>query len=107
MADTFQNQLVALLPAMKAFAVMLTRNRQSADDLVNDTVLRALRKEDLYAMGTNLKAWLFTIMRNIHINNIRAGQRSRARRDPFLQAPRAPWAPVRAKQESWSARDDE
>lgn len=77
MADTFQNQLVALLPAMKAFAVMLTRNRQSADDLVNDTVLRALRKEDLYAMGTNLKAWLFTIMRNIHINNIRAGQRSR------------------------------
>ncbi len=77
MADTFQNQLVALLPAMKAFAVMLTRNRQTADDLVNDTVLRALRKRDLYAMGTNLKAWLFTIMRNIHINNLRAGQRSR------------------------------
>ena len=77
MADTFQNQLVALLPAMKAFAVMLTRNRQTADDLVNDTVLRALRKQDLYAMGTNLKAWLFTIMRNIHVNNLRAGQRSR------------------------------
>lgn len=77
MADTFQNQLVALLPALKAFAVMLTRNRQTADDLVNDTVLRALRKQDLYAMGTNLKAWLFTIMRNIHVNNLRAGQRSR------------------------------
>ena len=56
MADTFQNQIVTFLPALKAFAVMLTRNRVSADDLVNDTVLRALRKRDLYADGTNLKA---------------------------------------------------
>ncbi|WP_374383211.1 sigma-70 family RNA polymerase sigma factor [Dongia sp.] len=77
MADTFQNQIVSFLPALKAFAVMLTRNRVSADDLVNDTVLRALRKHHLYADGTNLKAWLFTIMRNIHINNLRAGQRRR------------------------------
>ncbi len=77
MADTFQNQLVAFLPALKAFAVLLTRNRQTAEDLVNDTVLRALRKQDLYTMGTNLKAWLFTIMRNIHVNNLRAGQRNR------------------------------
>ncbi len=77
MADTFQSQLVAQLPAMKAFAVMLTRNRQSADDLVHDTIVRALDKQALYAMGTNLKAWLFTIMRNLHINHQRAALRSR------------------------------
>jgi RNA polymerase sigma-70 factor (ECF subfamily) len=76
-ADTFQNLLVATLPAMTAFAVMLTRNRQSADDLVHDTVVRALSREELFTPGTNLKAWLFTIMRNLHINNLRAGHRSR------------------------------
>lgn len=76
-ADTFQNQLVANIPAMTAFAVMLTRNRQSADDLVHDTVVRALSREELFTPGTNLKAWLFTIMRNLHINNLRAGHRSR------------------------------
>lgn len=77
MADTYQNQLVDTLPAMKAFAVTLTRNRQAADDLVHDTVVRALSREELFTPGTNLKAWLFTIMRNLHINNIRASQRSR------------------------------
>lgn len=76
-ADTFQDQLVSNLPAMTAFAVMLTRNRQSADDLVHDTVVRALSREELFAPGTNLKAWLFTIMRNLHINNLRTGHRSR------------------------------
>lgn len=76
-ADTFQNQLVANLPAMTAFAVMLTRNRSAADDLVHDTVVRALSREELFTPGTNLKAWLFTIMRNLHINNLRAGHRSR------------------------------
>lgn len=76
-ADTFQNLLVATLPAMTAFAVMLTRNRQSADDLVHDTVVRALSRQELFEPGTNLKAWLFTIMRNLHINNLRAGHRSR------------------------------
>lgn len=76
-ADTFQDLLVSNLPAMTAFAVMLTRNRQSADDLVHDTVVRALSREELFTPGTNLKAWLFTIMRNLHINNLRAGHRSR------------------------------
>lgn len=73
----FQDLLVATLPAMTAFAVMLTRNRQSADDLVHDTAVRALSRQELFAPGTNLKAWLFTIMRNLHINNLRAGHRSR------------------------------
>ncbi|MBL8708966.1 MAG: sigma-70 family RNA polymerase sigma factor [Rhodospirillaceae bacterium] len=77
MADTYQNQLVDTLPAMKAFAVTLTRNRQAADDLVHDTVVRALSRQELFTPGTNLKAWLFTIMRNLYINSIRASQRSR------------------------------
>ncbi|TDQ83042.1 RNA polymerase sigma-70 factor (ECF subfamily) [Dongia mobilis] len=86
-ADTFQNetlpgesfrdQLVAKIPALTAFAVMLTRNRQTADDLVQDTILRALTRQELFTPGTNLKAWLFTIMRNLHINNLRAGHRAR------------------------------
>jgi RNA polymerase sigma-70 factor (ECF subfamily) len=76
-SESFRDQLVTMIPAMTAFAVMLTRNRQTADDLVQDTVLRALTRQELFTPGTNLKAWLFTIMRNLYINNLRASHRAR------------------------------
>jgi RNA polymerase sigma-70 factor (ECF subfamily) len=52
------------LPALRAFARSLARNDALADDLVQDTLLKAWSKFDLYADGTNLRAWLFTILRN-------------------------------------------
>ena len=61
---------------MLNFAYMLTSNRDDAYDLLQDTTLKALDNEDKYAEGTNLKGWLFTIMRNIFINNYRRVSRA-------------------------------
>lgn len=67
----FRTQIVAYLPRLRAFARVLTRNADQADDLVHDTLLRALRAEATYQMGTNINAWLLTILRNQHISNLR------------------------------------
>jgi RNA polymerase sigma-70 factor (ECF subfamily) len=56
---------------LRRYARALTRNRERADDLVQDTLGRALIKEQFWQPGTNLRAWLFTIMHNQNINNIR------------------------------------
>src|ERR1019366_6981975 len=53
----------------------LTRSREATEDLVQDTFYRALSNVDKFAEGTNIKAWLFTIMRNIFINNYRKNQK--------------------------------
>ena len=58
------------------FAYMLTSNRDDAYDLLQDTTLKALDNEDKYADNTNFKGWVFTIMRNIFINNYRKVVRS-------------------------------
>ena len=58
------------------FAYMLTSNRDDAYDLLQDTTLKALDNEEKYAEGTNFKGWVFTIMRNIFINNYRRGVRA-------------------------------
>ena len=58
------------------FAFMLTSNRDDAYDLLQDTTLKALDNEDKYAENTNFKGWVFTIMRNIFINNYRRSVRS-------------------------------
>ena len=59
-----KRQIAALLPDMRAFARFLARDRVVADDLVQDAVVRALAALDQFQPGTNLKAWLFTILRN-------------------------------------------
>lgn len=59
-----RRQIAVLLPDMRAFARFLARDRVLADDLVQDTVVRALAALDQFQAGTNLKAWLFTILRN-------------------------------------------
>ncbi|MDE6468096.1 MAG: sigma-70 family RNA polymerase sigma factor [Muribaculaceae bacterium] len=72
----FQQSLMALQSNMLNFAYMLTSNRDDAYDLLQDTTLKALDNEDKYAEGTNFKGWVFTIMRNIFINNYRRGVRA-------------------------------
>jgi RNA polymerase sigma-70 factor, ECF subfamily len=57
-------ELVDHIPALRAFAIVLTRNRSEADDLVQDTLVKAWSNLDKYTRGTNLRAWLFTILRN-------------------------------------------
>jgi RNA polymerase sigma-70 factor (ECF subfamily) len=64
----FQAALVDVLPHLRAFARSLTRRREQADDLVNDAVVRALSAADQFQPGTNFKAWMFTILRNLYYN---------------------------------------
>ncbi len=75
-SEKFQSNLMQLQGNLLNFAYMLTSNRDDAYDLLQDTTLKALDNEDKYAENTNFKGWVFTIMRNIFINNYRRGQRA-------------------------------
>jgi RNA polymerase sigma-70 factor (ECF subfamily) len=70
-ASAFRTELVAHLPHVRAVARALTGHRDRADDLVNDTILKALSAEAQFQPGTHLKAWLMTILRNHYINGLR------------------------------------
>lgn len=72
----FEHELVALQPNLLNFAYTLTLNRDDAEDLYQDTALKALDNEDKYIDGTNFKAWIFTVMRNVFINNYRRSARA-------------------------------
>lgn len=67
----FSNKLDALSHLLHSFAYKLTRNVEDSKDLYQETAFRAITNKDKFRVGTNLKAWLFTIMRNIFINNYR------------------------------------
>lgn len=71
----FRKAIEEQLPRLRRYARALTRNRDRADDLVQDTVLRALAKEHLWQPGTDLRAWLFTLMHNQNVNFVRRGVR--------------------------------
>lgn len=75
-ATTFQSNLMSLQSNMLNFAFMLTSNRDDAYDLMQDTTLKALDNQDKYADNTNFKGWVFTIMRNLFINNYRRASRA-------------------------------
>ncbi len=60
----FKRELLATRPSLRAFAVSLSGRHDKADDLVQDTVMKAWAKQDSFELGTNIKAWLFTILRN-------------------------------------------
>lgn len=77
MATTnFQTKLIDLQKNLLNFAYILTSNRDEAYDLLQDTTLKALDNEDKYVDNVNFKGWVFTIMRNIFINNYRKVVRS-------------------------------
>lgn len=65
----FNNMLSSNAKYLRGFAYNFTRNVEDAEDLLQDTLLKALRYKDHFQEGTNFKGWLFTIMRNIFINN--------------------------------------
>ena len=62
----WRDQVVALIPALRAFAWSISRNGSDADDLVQDTLVKAWSHRDKFETGTNLRAWLFTILRNTY-----------------------------------------
>lgn len=69
--ENFKKRLLGLQGNLLSFAYPLTTNREEAQDLLQDTTLKALDNEDKYVDNVNFKGWIFTIMRNIFINNYR------------------------------------
>lgn len=74
-------QISSLHPVLRSFTNRFTADSDEALDLVQDTILKALTYKDKFRENTNLKGWLFTIMRNIFINNYRKNQRVKTLRD--------------------------
>jgi RNA polymerase sigma factor (sigma-70 family) len=67
----FNNVIINNAEYLKPFAVTLTRDQETAKDLLQETMYRALANKEKYHVGTNIKAWMYTIMRNIFINDYR------------------------------------
>jgi RNA polymerase sigma factor (sigma-70 family) len=67
----FNQMVVTNADFLRPFAITLTRDFESAQDLFQETVYKALSNKEKYHVGTNIKAWMYTIMRNIFINNYR------------------------------------
>ncbi|UWR22699.1 RNA polymerase sigma factor [Sulfitobacter sp. S190] len=70
-----RDELVDHLPAMRAFAISLTRNGAIADDMVQDTLVKAWTNIEKFEVGTNMRAWLFTILRNTYYSSRRKSNR--------------------------------
>lgn len=81
MQDEFSQSLIALLPRLRRFAISLARNAEEADDLVQAACERALRGRSSWQEGTNFDAWMFRIVRNLWIDQIRA-RATRGKIDP-------------------------
>lgn len=73
--STLEPDIVAAVPHLRAFATSLCGNRERADDLVQETILKAWDNRSSFAVGTNLKAWLFTILRNTYFSERRKRKR--------------------------------
>jgi RNA polymerase sigma-70 factor, ECF subfamily len=101
MSETLPDpDLIAALPRLRRYARVLTGDASRADDLVQDTLARAWEKRQLWRAGSDLRAWLFTIMHNVHVNQFSTRRREFA--ESSLDAddgPVAGWQiPVRATQ---------
>ena len=87
---SFDTDLVGVLPQLRRYARALTGDRAWADDLVQDVTERALGRSKGFRVGSNLRAWLFTIMRNLYIDQLRG------RRDIAVDDEAAPWRQMAA-----------
>jgi RNA polymerase sigma-70 factor (ECF subfamily) len=80
--DSFEGQALPLASSLLGAALSMTANRAEAEDLVQETFLRAFRSWDSFEKGTNLKAWLFRILTNLYITSYR-----KRRREPIMVVP--------------------
>jgi len=93
-SSDFSARVDELIPRLRRYARALTGERNAADDLVQDTLERAWTKLHLWRAGSDLRAWLFTIMHNVHVNQVR----SRGATPTLPLDEDMPDAPVRATQ---------
>jgi len=75
LTDSLRDDILAAVPSLRAFAISLSGNGDRADDLVQETLLRALANIDSFQPGSNLPAWLFTILRNLFRSEYRKRRR--------------------------------
>src|SRR3978361_1368078 len=75
MDESVRKSVLAAVPSLRAFAISLCGNVDRADDLVQETLLRALANIDSFQPGTNMSAWLFTILRNLFRSEYRKRRR--------------------------------
>lgn len=94
----FKGDLLQLIPFLRAFARSLCGNQETADDLAQETLVKAWQARDMFAPGTNLKAWLFTILRNQFYSD-----RRRAWRQAPWDQEAAERIPGSAGEQSWAA----
>lgn len=73
--NSFQTSVIGMQNNLLSFALKLTTNKEEAQDLVQDTTLKALDNEEKFTDNSNFKGWMMTIMRNIFINNYRKSSR--------------------------------
>lgn len=73
--EAVREQIIAVIPSLRAFARALANDRDRADDLVQETLLKALSNLDRFQAGTNIRAWLFTILRNTFFSELRKHRR--------------------------------
>jgi RNA polymerase sigma-70 factor, ECF subfamily len=97
--NDFDRLLEKEIPRLRRYAFALTRNVSRADDLVQDTLVRAIAKQHSWQCGTNLRAWLFTIMHNQNVNVVRRSVREGTAvavddTGPFVAASTDPTAPL-------------
>jgi RNA polymerase sigma-70 factor, ECF subfamily len=86
LATAFGNDLLRELPRLRAFARSMARNPDRADDLVQETLAKAWAHRSKFKAGTNLRAWLFTILRNTYFGELRARRREVADSDGYHAA---------------------
>jgi RNA polymerase sigma-70 factor (ECF subfamily) len=96
------SQVVEQIPRLRRYARALTRNRDLADDLVQDCLERALERFEQWRPGTNLRAWLFTIMHNLYVSG---GRRARAAPD-LVALNESSGTPTPATQEASASLDE-
>ncbi|MEO5701290.1 MAG: sigma-70 family RNA polymerase sigma factor [Casimicrobiaceae bacterium] len=92
-------ELLAAIPRLRRYARVLTGDGVRADDLVQDTLARAWEKRRLWQAGTDLRAWLFTVMHNVHVNQLAVRHRDAAHVSLDSEGAHAAWElPVRPNQ---------
>ena len=96
---TDPQEVVDLIPALRAFARTFCRDQSDADDLVQETLTKAIAKLDSFEPGTRLKSWLFTIMRNSFYNRVVVSTREAPGAEDCVSA-----APACAPSQEWTVR---
>ncbi len=83
-ADPFKREMLSCLPGLRGFAISLIGRHDRADDLVQDTIVKAWSNKEKFEPGTNMKAWLFTILRNEFYSQMRKKGREIQDTDGFF-----------------------